>query len=53
MLPIRFTVSEFKELEREAGRLGVTVAEMLREGARLYIQLKGEDGSSTRKEKQR
>jgi hypothetical protein len=53
MLPIRLTQAEFNQLDREAGRLGITVADLLRDGARLYIQLKSEDGSSTRKEKQR
>src|SRR5436190_5458380 len=45
MLPIRLTSGEFDELEAAARRLGVTVAEMMRDGARLYIQLKGKDGS--------
>lgn len=51
MLPIRLTEAEFHKLDREAGKLGITVAELLRQGARLLIQMKGEDGSSTRKEK--
>jgi hypothetical protein len=53
MLPIRLTQAEFKKLDREAGKRGMTVADLLREGACLYIQVKGEDGSSARKEKQR
>ena len=51
MLPIRLTSGEFDELEAAARRLGVTLADMMRDGARLYIQLKGKDGSSKGKEK--
>ena len=51
MLPIRLTAAEFREFESAAKRLGVTVADVMRDGARLYIQLKSKDGSSKEKEK--
>jgi hypothetical protein len=50
ILPIRLTVDEFRELESAVERLGVTVADTMRDGARLYIQSKSKDGSSKGKE---
>lgn len=46
---IKLTASEWSWLEASARKLGVSVAEMLREGAKLYVQGKG--GSRNRKEK--
>jgi hypothetical protein len=48
---IKLTASEWSWLEASARRLGVSVAEMLREGAKLYVQTRGKDGSRQRKEK--
>lgn len=45
LFPLRLTPGEFARFERAARRLGVTVAEMLREGADLYIKSRGRDGS--------
>jgi hypothetical protein len=42
---IKLTASEWSWLEASARRLGVSVAEMLREGAKLYVQTRGKDGS--------
>jgi len=50
LFPLRLTPGEFARYERAARKLGVTVAEMLREGADLYIQKRGKDGSPRRKE---
>lgn len=49
LFPLRLTLGEIAELESAAHRLGVSVAEIFREGARLYIQ-RSKDGSK-RKEK--
>ncbi len=51
MLPIRLTEAESEEFEAAAQRLGVSVADMMRDGARLYIQSRSKDGSSKREEK--
>ena len=48
---VKLTASEWSWLEASARRLGVSVAEMLREGAKLYVQTRGKDGSRQRKEK--
>lgn len=48
---VKLTASEWSWLEASARKLGVSVAEMLREGAKLYVQIKGKDGSPKRKEK--
>lgn len=48
---IKLTASEWSWLEASARRLGVSVAEMLRKGAKLYVQTRGKDGSRQRKEK--
>ena len=53
MLPIRLTAAEMAEFDSAAQRLGVTVADILREGGRLYISTRGKDGHRTRKEIQR
>ena len=53
MLPIRLSPAELAELERGAEKLGITVAQLLREGAALYINTKGKDGHRKGKEKQR
>ncbi len=45
MLPIRFTVAEYQALKSGAKRLDVTVSEVLREGAVLFLKTKGKDGS--------
>jgi len=49
LFPLRLTLGEIAELEAAARRLGVTVAEIFREGAKLYVT-RSEDGSK-RKEK--
>lgn len=49
LFPLRLTLGEIAELETAAHRLGVTVAEIFREGAKLYIT-RSKDGSK-RKEK--
>lgn len=49
LFPLRLTVGEIAELESAARRLGVTVAEIFREGAKLYIT--GSKDGSKRKEK--
>ena len=51
MLPIRLTADEIAEFESAAQRMGITVADILRDGGRLYIQAKGKDGHRIRKEK--
>ena len=52
MLPIRFTVAEFQALEGGAKRLDVSVSEILREGAVLFMKKKGKDGSRRKEKKQ-
>jgi len=49
LYPLRLTLGEIAELESASRRLGVTVAEIFREGAKLYIT-RSKDGSK-RKEK--
>ena len=51
MLPIRLTTAEKDEMEAAARRFEVTVADLIREGVRLYIRERGKDGSRHRKEK--
>ena len=46
LFPLRLTPGEFACYEQAARKLGVTVAEMLRKGADLYIQTRGKGGSS-------
>jgi hypothetical protein len=49
LFPLRLTPGEIEELESASRRLGETVADIFRKGARLYI-MRGKDGSK-RKEK--
>jgi hypothetical protein len=49
LFPLRLTHGEIAELESAARRLDVTVAEIFRRGAQLYIE-RSKDGSK-RKEK--
>ena len=49
LFPLRLTLGEIAELEAAARRRGITVAEIFREGAQLYIK-RSKDGSK-RKEK--
>ena len=48
--PLRLTAGEIAELEAAARRLGVTVAEIFREGAQLYIT-RSKDGSKQKEDK--
>jgi hypothetical protein len=50
LFPLRLTPGEIAELESASRRLGETVADIFRKGARLYIRARGKDGSK-RKEK--
>jgi transposase-like protein len=45
LFPLRLTPGEWTRYQRAARKLGVTVAEILREGADLYIETRGRDGS--------
>jgi hypothetical protein len=47
--PLRLTPAEIAELESASRRLGETVADIFRKGAKLYVE-RGKDGSK-RKEK--
>ena len=49
LFPLRLTPGEISELESASRRLGETVADIFRKGAKLYIK-RGKDGSK-RKEK--
>ena len=49
LFPLRLTPGEMAELESASRRLGESVADIFREGAKLYIE-RGKDGSK-RKEK--
>lgn len=49
LFPLRLTPGEMAELESASRRLGETVAEIFRKGAKLYVE-RGKDGSK-RKEK--
>lgn len=44
LFPLRLRPGEFARYARAARKLGVTVAEILREGADLYIQTRGRTG---------
>ncbi len=50
MLPLRLTAEEWDQLQAAAAELGMKVAVILREGARLYIQTRDKDGSSKKGE---
>jgi hypothetical protein len=51
LFPLRLTPREFARYEQAARAHGVTVAAMLREGATLYIQTRGRDGSPKKETK--
>lgn len=51
LFPLRLTPGEIGRYERAARKLGVTVAQLLREGADLYIQTRGRDGSPKKETK--
>src|ERR1035441_1532553 len=51
LFPLRLTPGEFTRYERAARKHGVAVAEILREGANLYIQTRGRDGSPKKETK--
>ena len=44
LFPLRLTPGEIEELESASRRLGETVADIFRKGAKLYI-MRGKDGS--------
>ena len=44
LFPLRLTPSEMADLEAASRELGVTVAEIFRAGAALYIRKKGKGG---------
>lgn len=50
LFPLRLTPGEIAELETTSRRLGETVAEIFRKGAKLYVE-RGKD-ESKRKEKE-
>jgi hypothetical protein len=50
LFPLRLTLDEIAALETAARRLGVTVAEIFRQGAQLYIE-KSKDGSKRKERK--
>lgn len=49
LFPLRLTPGEIEELESASRRLGETIADILRKGAKLYV-MRGKD-ESKRKEK--
>ena len=51
LFPLRLTPGEITELEAASRRLGETVADIFRKGAKAYVE-RGKDGSK-RKEKNR
>jgi hypothetical protein len=51
MLPLRFTEIESPGLEPGVEALGMSVTQLFREGAVLYIKMKSKDGHRTGKEK--
>ena len=51
LFALRLTPGEIARYERAARKLGVTVAQLLREGADLYIQTRGRDGSPKKETK--
>ena len=52
LFPLRLTPGEIAELEAASRRLGESVAEIFRKGAKLYLE-RGKDESTKRKEKKR
>lgn len=51
LFPLRLTPGEFARYERAARKLGVPVAALFREGAALYVQQRGKDGSPKKETK--
>ncbi len=49
MLPVRFSASELKELKQRSKRFGVPLAEMVREGIKLYLLRLEQQGESKTK----
>ena len=52
LFPLRLTPGEIAELEAASHRLGESVAEIFRKGAKLYLK-RGKDESTKQKEKRR
>jgi hypothetical protein len=52
LFPLRLTPGEIAELEAASRRLGESVANIFRKGAKLYVE-RGKDESTDRKEKRR
>jgi len=50
MLPLRLTEEEWNSLLAASRETGITVSEILRSGAKLFIEQRGKDGSRKRKE---
>jgi hypothetical protein len=50
LFPLRLTPGEIAELESASRRLGETVADIFRKGAKLYI-MRGKDGSKRKENK--
>ena len=50
LFPLRLTPGEIEELESASRRLGETVADIFRKGAKLYI-MRGKDGSKRKERK--
>ena len=50
LFPLRLTPGEIEELESASRRLGETVADIFRKGAKLYI-MRGKDGSKRKENK--
>jgi hypothetical protein len=52
MLPLRLTQDEWKFILKASRDLGISVSDIFRQGARLFIE-RGKDGSPKQKEKRR
>ena len=50
LFPLRLTPGEMAELESASRRLGETVADIFRKGAKLYVE-RGKDGSNRKEQK--
>ncbi len=50
LFPLRLTPGEMAELESASRRLGETVADIFRKGAKLYVE-RGKDGSHRKEQK--
>lgn len=53
MLPLRLTEEEWNFLLTASRETSMSVSDILRSGARLFIEKKGKDGSRKRKDKKR